>query len=142
MAYLIEAATYKLRINNNSGGSYSQDVSVTLNISAGTWYHIVITRSGNTINLYLDGNTTPYLSLNSSEVGSNTINNTEFKIGFGDQAAATRFFGGNLDEVGIWNTALTAPQVAQIYNATSTGKTADLSTISGSNLKYWNRLGD
>ena len=134
--------TYKLRINNNSGGSYSQDVSATLNISAGTWYHIVITRSGNTINLYLDGNTTPYLSLNSSEVGSNTINNTEFKIGFGDQAAATRFFGGNLDEVGIWNTALTTTQVQSIYNATSTGKTADLSTISGSNLKYWNRLGD
>ena len=132
--------TYKLRINNNSGGSYSQDVSATLNISAGTWYHIVITRSGNTINLYLDGNTTPYLSLNSSEVGSNTINNTQFKIGFGDQAASTRFFGGNLDEVAIWDTALTSTQVAEIYNATSTNLTKDLTTVSGSNLKYWNRM--
>ncbi len=71
--------TYKLRINNNSSSVYTQDVSSTLNISAGTWYHIVITRSGNTINLYLDGNTTPYLSLNNSQVGSNTLNNTEFK---------------------------------------------------------------
>jgi hypothetical protein len=134
--------TYKLRINNNSGGSYSQDVSATLNISAGTWYHIVITRSGNTINLYLDGNTTPYLSLNSSEVGSNTLNNTEFKIGFGDQAASTRFFGGNLDEVAIWNTALTSTQVSEIYNATDTNLTKDLTTVSGSNLIYWNRMGD
>jgi hypothetical protein len=134
--------TYKLRINNNSGGSYSQDVSSTLNISAGTWYHIVITRSGNTINLYLDGNTTPYLSLNSSEVGSNTINNTEFKIGFGDQAASTRYFAGNLDEVAIWNTALTSTQIQSIYNATSTNLTKDLTTVSGSNLKYWNRMGD
>ena len=134
--------TYKLRINNNSGGSYSQDVSATLNISAGTWYHIVITRSGNTMNLYLDGNTTPYLSLNSSEVGSNTLNNTEFKIGFGDQAASTRFFGGNLDEFAIWDTALTSTQVSEIYNATGTNLTKDLTTVSGSNLKYWNRMGD
>lgn len=134
--------TYKLRINNNSGGSYSQDVSSTLNISAGTWYHIVITRSGNTINLYLDGNTTPYLSLNSSEVGSNTINNTEFKTGFGDQAASTRYFAGNLDELAIWNTALTSTQIQSIYNATSTNLTKDLTTVSGSNLKYWNRMGD
>ncbi len=134
--------TYKLRINNNSGGSYSQDVSSTLNISAGTWYHIVITRSGNTINLYLDGNTTPYLSLNSSEVGSNTINNTEFKTGFGDQAASTRYFAGNLDEVAIWDTALTSTQIQSIYNATSTNLTKDLTTVSGSNLKYWNRMGD
>ena len=55
---------------------------------------------------------------------------------------------GKLDEVAIWNTALTdgtggtVNQIAEIYNATSTNLTKDLTTVSGSNLVYWNRMGD
>jgi hypothetical protein len=55
---------------------------------------------------------------------------------------------GLIDEVAIWNTALTdgtggtVNQIAEIYNATSTNLTKDLTTVSGSNLIYWNRMGD
>jgi len=52
------------------------------------------------------------------------------------------FFDGNIDELAIWNTALTSTQISEIYNATSTNLTKDLTTVSGSNLKYWNRMGD
>ncbi len=62
------------------------------------------------------------------------------------------FFGsyldGELDELAIWNTALTdgtggtVNQIAEIYNATSTNLTKDLTTVSGNNLVYWNRMGD
>jgi len=57
-------------------------------------------------------------------------------------------FLGNIDEFAIWNTALTdgtggtVNQIAEIYNATSTNLTKDLTTVSGSNLIYWNRMGD
>lgn len=57
-------------------------------------------------------------------------------------------FLGNIDEFAIWNTALTdgtggtVNQIAEIYNATSTNLTKDLTTVSGSNLVYWNRMGD
>jgi len=57
-------------------------------------------------------------------------------------------FDGLIDEVAIWNTALTdgtggtVNQIAEIYNATSTNLTKDLTTVSGSNLIYWNRMGD
>ena len=57
-------------------------------------------------------------------------------------SASGYYFDGIIDEVGIWNTALTSTQVAEIYNATGTNTTKDLSTIEPSNLKYWNRMGD
>ena len=47
-----------------------------------------------------------------------------------------------MDEIAIWNTALTSTQISEIYNATGTNLTKDLTTVSGSNLKYWNRMGD
>ena len=49
---------------------------------------------------------------------------------------------GEIDEVGIWNTALTSTQVQSIYDATGTNLTNDLTTVSGDNLVYWNRMGD
>ena len=58
------------------------------------------------------------------------------------------YFDGLIDEVGIWNTDLTdgtggtVNQIAEIYNGTGTNTTKDLTTVSGSNLVYWNRMGD
>ena len=118
------------------GGAAASSSSITLN--TGDWYNVLLTANGTTAKLYIDG----------SQLGSDlTIGSGRAGIGsaavIGKYNYSTQFnFNGKMDEVGIWNTALTAPQVAQIYNATSTGKTADLSTISGSNLKYWNRMGD
>ena len=63
------------------------------------------------------------------------------RIGKEQTGYATPFLG-NIDEVAIWNTALTSSQIQSIYDATSTNLTKDLTTVSGSNLKYWNRLGD
>jgi len=48
----------------------------------------------------------------------------------------------NVDEVGIWNTDLSSTQVSEIYSATDTNLTKDLTTVSGGNLIYWNRMGD
>ena len=118
------------------GGAAASSSSITLN--TGDWYNVLLTANGTTAKLYIDG----------SQLGSDlTIGSGRAGIGsaavIGKYNYSTQFnFNGKMDEVGIWNTALTASQIAQIYNATSTGKTADLSTISGSNLKYWNRMGD
>tara|TARA_R110000787_G_scaffold210062_3_gene319962 strand:- start:764 stop:1963 length:1200 start_codon:yes stop_codon:yes gene_type:complete len=111
--------------------------SVTVN--DGDWHHACITYDGNILKLYVDGSEDtggdfPYT------IGVTTSTDTPVRIG--GMNHSLKYFNGLIDEVAIWNTALTAPQIAQIYNATSTGKTADLSTISGSNLKYWNRMGD
>ena len=106
-------------------------VSVTLN----TWNHILVTHTGTTRKIYLNGSligtfTSGNLNLNSI----NFIGRYSF--------SASNYMDGSIDEIGIWNTALTSTQVSEIYNATDTNLTKDLTTVSGSNLIYWNRMGD
>jgi len=138
--------TYKVRINNNFSGSYSQTVSSSLDISSGTWYHFVIVRSGNTMTLYKDGSS--YLTLSNSDVGSNDLSNgTEFNLGWGAGAASTRFFYGLFDEVAVFNSALTSTQVDYIYNGqTNSGSGTATGGVPG-NLNsfsplHWWRMGD
>ena len=47
----------------------------------------------------------------------------------------------NVDEVAIFDYTLDADQIEEIYNATSTGKTADLSTMATPPIA-WYRMGD
>ena len=47
-----------------------------------------------------------------------------------------------MDEIAIWDKQLTSCDIAGIYQASSNGITADLSTVYPSNLKYYNRMGD
>ena len=102
------------------------------------WHHFVGVYDGTNVTIYIDGtqaatSTTSVPSSLSATAGNN------FQIG----ALNSSFFtSGNIDELGIWNTALTSTQVAEIYNGTSTNLTKDLTTVSGSNLIYWNRMGD
>ena len=106
-------------------------VSVTLN----TWSHILVTHTGTTRIVYLNGS--PIATFGSGNLNLNSVNFIG-RYSFFDAYYAN----GKIDEVAIWNTALTPSQVQEIYNATSTNLTKDLTTVSGSNLKYWNRMGD
>lgn len=106
-----------------------------INIVTNQWYHIVSTWDGSNIKMYVDG--VPQTNTASvSQIGYSI--DTSATIGKYAQA----YFNGSIDELGIWNTALTSTQVSEIYNATGTNLTKDLTTVSGSNLIYWNRMGD
>jgi len=110
-------------------------------VADGNWKHVVGVRESGSIKLYLNG------SLVSTQTDSTgNIDSTDnLIIGAGTNAssgAIGNFFDGIIDEVAIWNTALTSTQVSEIYNATGTNLTKDLTTVSGSNLIYWNRMGD
>jgi len=115
------------------GASYLIDSIST--ISTNVWTHIVGTYDGSNLKIYLNGssdNTVPQSGAIPSTSGSLQI-----------AAANTgNKFNGSIDEVAIWNTALTATQVQSIYDGTSTNLTKDLTTVAGSNLVYWNRMGD
>lgn len=75
------------------------------------WHHLVLTWDGTTQYLYVDGNTTP--------VGSKTwtgtlVANTILRLG--RMLDGTGFYNGQIDEVVIYNTALTPAQVNNRYN--------------------------
>jgi hypothetical protein len=93
--------------------------------STSSWYHVAITRSGTACTLYLNGNSTD------TGTSSEAFTSTAFKISF------TAFpFNGLIDEVALWDSALSASDVAAIYNS---GVPADLSSLSP---VHWWRMGD
>jgi len=121
---------YGLSISSNGtvgAGSYSPDiwtwfgVESKKNISAGNWYHIVATYDRTTLKIYINGvldnsvNTqyTPYQ------------NNYQLVIGRGCVGDPCMFkpsspsFNGTIDEVRIYNRALSASEIQASYNAIS-----------------------
>jgi len=119
--------------------------TVTLKTSYTTtnqWDHFAITYNGTDVVFYINGvqQTTQAASLDLQTNGNDgVIGNNQFASG--------RFFNGKIDEVALFNTALSASKIQQIYDATAVvggvPQTANLFTGGlSSSLVYWNRMGD
>ena len=118
----------------------SSNRTSTQTISKGSWNHIVVVKSSTAItSMYINGSSE---TLATGGVWYGTINPTPQSTLMRGQFTSSFYTSGKLDEVGIWNTALTSTQISEIYSATGTNLTKDLTTVSGSNLVYWNRMGD
>lgn len=122
-------ASGQLQITNDIGAS-SQTINTTgLTWSTGTWYHLVVVidqtygnriyRNG--VNIELATNTV---------TGSSLQNGTDSSTYFGDAKSGGFAFDGIIDEIGIWNVALTANEVYNLYNG-GTGSFYPFSTPSG-----------
>ncbi len=132
------------RNSGTSSWSFKSDSSI---FSNNTWTHIAVVQDGVQPKVYKNGVEVPItftVSTDKTAWFSDLPSLDNGRIGCGNQnnLGDIQFFNGSIDEVGFWNTALTSTQVAEIYNATSTNLTKDLTTVSGSNLIYWNRMGD
>ena len=100
------------------------------------WHHYAITRNGTATILYVDG---VALSLDGS---SGTLSgNTMFRYLGVNYNTNTQWFEGGIDELAAFDYTLDAGQVTEIYNATSTGVTADLDTLDTPPVA-WYRMGD
>jgi hypothetical protein len=73
----------------------------------GTWHHFAITRTGNTYTFYADGSSL------GTQVDTRAIPNAAAALTFG-QSENTGFLDGRLDEIQIYNEALSAAQVDQL----------------------------
>jgi hypothetical protein len=123
----------------NSNNTSTQELVSTNSpsITTGQWYHIAFTNDGSTAIFYLNGSPLPTTGVNTKPLVDLT---NGLIIGDGDQRPAGNDpWDGYLDEIGVFNTALTQEQIESIYNATTTGKTADLSSLSP---VAWYRMGD
>ena len=130
--YIHLSSATNLDYYNNSSNN------ITVSTSANTWYHLVTVHDGTSLEVWLNGTSlgTTTVSTPKNNIGQNLTIGAYKPTGF------TYNWDGKLDEIGIWNTALTSTQVQSIYDATSTNLTKDLTTVSGSSLVYWNRMGD
>jgi hypothetical protein len=88
------------QIKNASGGT----------LSTGIWYHIVGTYDGTNLKVYVNG--TAYTT---AETGS--LNTYSTNVEIGHYVPGSTFTNGSIDEVGIWNRALSTTEVGQLYNS-------------------------
>lgn len=103
----------------NVGGTFYQSASSAP--SSGTWYHLVHTYNGTTQYLYINGVQTTSNGAASGNI-SYDLNNTLLAIaadfnGTGYNVGPTISVNGKMPVVRIYNTALSAAQVLQNYNA-------------------------
>ncbi|MBI5384190.1 MAG: LamG domain-containing protein [Verrucomicrobia bacterium] len=84
---------------------------------AGRWYHVALTRSGETYTFFIDG--TPVSTNTTTAVVPDA--NAPLTIG---QAEGQFFFNGLLDEVSIYSRALSAQEVQDIFMVRNAGKCA------------------
>ena len=87
----------------------------TANFSTGTWYHILATRQSNVLYLYVNG----VQRATATESSATNVSNSE-NIRFGSLSATSpQWFTGKIDDVRIYNYALTGTQVKLLYNQNS-----------------------
>ena len=144
--WVIQIELNTILFYNVLGGANKGIYTTAANLTDGDWHHLVIVRAGTGNNkIYVNGVSQ---TLNTTTFGDENLTDPQSSLdlligaGYNTGGVLYRFFDGLIDEVAIWDTALTSTQVSEIYNATGTNLTKDLTTVSGSNLKYWNRMGD
>ncbi len=111
-----DGSSYR-RLRLQAAGSYNPNVIGATFYSLMQWHHVVATVSGTTGKVYLDGNLD-----GSGDVGSIPQNMLDVfigraNIGCGGGCGIEEFFNGLIDEVRIYNRALSDSEILQLYNA-------------------------
>lgn len=134
----ISISLWQSNIQVYAGSSITRARS-TDTISTSTWYHIVVVKSASAIdNIYING---VNKTLNALGAWAGAINTPQAKIGGATYSGTDYNFTGKIDEVALFDYALDSDQIDEIYNATSTGITADLDILSTPPVA-WYRMGD
>jgi hypothetical protein len=97
-------------ISNFSNNGYNFINSNEVLLSTNNWNHVILSYSLGVVRVYLNGNLvteTPW-SLNYN-------NSPSLFLGYW-QAANARFWKGDMDDIGIWNRALTQEEITNLYN--------------------------
>ena len=127
--------SYKF-INLHSNGSMyiesnTNEDSASATITQDTnWHHYVITCNSGTVDMYQDG---VALSMNDDSVTDDITFN---KI----STSSSKVFNGNISEIAIYNSVLTASQVKTIYNGREPYNHKE--GVASGNLQAWYRMGD
>ncbi|MDC0460226.1 T9SS type B sorting domain-containing protein [Crocinitomicaceae bacterium] len=79
------------------------------------FHHVVYTNDGTILKCYING----VLTVTTALVGNTIIGNNSESMYFGSENTSNGilYFKGNLDDIGMWNRALTQCEISQLYHA-------------------------
>jgi len=106
-------------------GSYHIISSNNVSLVTDTWHHILLTYNGSEIKLIIDSDEVNSLSVN----GSLSSGSDDVLLGY--MPPQNTFLEGYLDEVSIWDRAISEEEVANLLSTELTGTENDL-------VAYWN----
>ncbi len=104
--------TNKLIFWRNRDTVGSERAFYTVTLSAGTWYHIMLTYDWSTVRWYLNG--AEVTSISSSWAGGSSDAGNYFTIG--KYQTSTQWFDGRIDEVWVRNKKVTDAEALELYN--------------------------
>lgn len=105
----------------SNSGQDPQNIVATKNINDGNWHHVAFTRSNVVVAVYLDG------ALDNRVTNASTAtlsNSAPFTVGQSICSCCdgTQVFSGGIDELSIYNRALSDTEIGTVYNAGVYGK--------------------
>jgi hypothetical protein len=95
---------------NGNGGIYHNDLPAS-SIQVGVLAHLVYTHDNNFVRLYLNG------VLVEEEPSPGALSPNTLPLTFATRPGGLQFFNGSLDDIGIWNRALTECEIKDLYYA-------------------------
>jgi hypothetical protein len=106
--YIVNSGTYPdLFVGDSSGYFYP---AATVNVSDANWHYVVGERAGGNILIYVDG----LLVGSFANVRTGSVSST-ISLSMG-QFSSTSFFPGLIDDVRIYNRALSAAEISAMYS--------------------------
>lgn len=104
--------TYPDYISFIANNSYTELIATTAT-PKNNWYHLTCTYLNNNLKIYING-----ILVNQFTANALPVNNGNYIIG-ASLSGADQYFNGKLDDIGIWNRALSAAEVAELYTLQS-----------------------
>jgi len=127
---------------NDNGSNYVKTNNNFIT-STSEWYHITIVYNGTLSSnvekakIYVNGND---VTVNGAGAIAASTTNTSGSFNIGQWEGIGRYFDGNIDEVSIWDSALSSAAVTEIYNSGAPNDLTSLTNASSSNLKAWYKM--
>ncbi len=114
-SYYLGGDNEKLKLSVRVGYSSYVSITGTTDLDDNSWHHVVAKFDGDDLYLYVDG-----VMENSQDIGwyGPFFENEYVHIGARKRYSSTyEEFDGLIDEVGIWNRALTSEEITELYNS-------------------------
>jgi hypothetical protein len=108
---LANGGTAFLRFNHASSGDTYRVDTTTPYPTDGTWVHLVGTYDGSRMRIYVNG------VEQASKAGPAAVGTNALRLGIGAESDGTRPLKGRIDGVRLYDRALSAAEVAQLYAA-------------------------
>jgi len=99
-----------------TGTNTDVTLGISGGISSGTWYHFAVVISGTSLTVYINGSASDGGSGTISGLSSGWADDLDIGRNTPNWSTNPRYFDGKLDELAVFDSALTSTAVSNIYN--------------------------